>query len=157
MAKMGIMTSSRAHDAALAAAGGRLPDCARVKPLLRLPIFFAVLLAADIGAQVARFWSIRHRPAAGADWAPLAASLLLAAALRGIYTLLVRSMERRIPGELAPRPIQGAAGIALGLALFSSVFAVLHLAAGAHHPRRPLDADAPACHDLTPVSTLIRA
>jgi hypothetical protein len=73
-----------------------------MKPLVRLPIFFVVLLAADIGAQVGRFWTSHHPPAGGAGWTPLAASLLLAAALLGIYTLLVRSMERRMPGARSP-------------------------------------------------------
>ena len=130
---MDIMTSSHASDATLdAAAGDGSIDSARVRPLVRLPIFFFVLLAADIGAQFGRLWTMRHPPAGGADWAPFAASLLLAAALLGIYTVLVRSMERRAAGELAPRPIQGAAGMALGLALFSSVFGLLHLIGVAH-------------------------
>ena len=95
--------------------------------LVRLPVFFAILLAADIGAQLARRWVIRHAPPAEADWAKLGAAVLLAATLVGLYAGLVRSLERRAVGELAPRVVQGLAGIILGLALFSSVFGLLHL------------------------------
>lgn len=94
---------------------------------MRLPVFFAVLLAADIGAQFGRTWAIRHAPPGGSDWAPLGASLLLAAGLLGIYTGLVRLLERRPARELAPRPLLAAGGIILGLALFASVFGLLDL------------------------------
>lgn len=127
MVKIGAMASNNAHDVTMAAAGGRSTGPARMKSLVRLPVFFLVLLAAYIGAQFGRLWAMRHGSADGKDWAPFAASLLFAAALVGIYTVLVRSLERRRISELAPRPVQGAAGIALGLALFSSVFGLLHL------------------------------
>lgn len=106
--------------------GRRWRDFARRTPLLRLPVFFILLLAADIAAQLTRMWTIRHAPPGGADWASLAAVLLLAAALIGIYSGLVRLLESRAAGELAARPVQAGAGILLGLALFSSVFLLLH-------------------------------
>ena len=102
--------------------GTRWRDLTRRTPLLRLPAFFILLLAGDIGAQLARMWTIRHAPAAGADWASLAAVLLLAAALLGLYGGLVRLLECRAAREIAPRPLQAGAGILLGLALFASVF-----------------------------------
>jgi len=102
-------------------------DAARRASWVRLPVFFAVLLAADIGAQYGRAWAIHHAPSGRADWASLGAALLLAAALMGLYVGLVRSLERRATHELAPRPLQAIAGIALGLALFSSVFGLLHV------------------------------
>lgn len=102
-------------------------DFARRSSLVRLPVFFAVLLAAYIAAQFGRAWMIRHSPAGGADWARLGTALLLAAVLLGVYVGLVRSLERRATHELAPRPFQAIAGITLGLALFSSVFGLLHI------------------------------
>lgn len=107
--------------------GKRSPDAARGNSLLRLLVFFTVLLAADIGAQFGRAWATRHAPSGLRDWATLGAALLLAAALLGIYVGLVRSLERRATRELAPRALQAAAGIVLGLALFSSVFGALEL------------------------------
>jgi membrane protease YdiL (CAAX protease family) len=119
------MGSHHADDAA--APGRRGFDFARRTIAVRLPVFFVALLAADVGAQLGRMWTIRHAPAAVAGWAALGAALLLAAALTGLYAGLVRALERRTARELAPRPAQAVAGIALGLALFSSVFGVLHL------------------------------
>lgn len=107
--------------------GGRWLDVVRRSPLIRLPVFFVLLLAADIGAQLGRMWAIRHAPPGSAGWASLAAALLLAAALIGVYVGLVRSLERRATRELAPRAGQVVAGIILGLALFSSVFGLLRL------------------------------
>jgi uncharacterized protein len=121
------MASNHAGDVAAPSLAGRWLDFARRMPLVRLLVFFAVLLAAYIGAQFARMWVIRHAPPGGADWASLGTALLLAATLLALYTGLVRSLERRAPHELAPRAIQGAAGIILGLALFSSVFGLLQL------------------------------
>jgi CAAX protease family protein len=112
--------------AAPAPANGWL-DSARRASWVRLPVFFAALLAADIGAQFGRAWAIHHAPPGGRDWASLGAALLLAAALMGLYVALVRALERRAPHELAPRPLQAIAGIALGLMLFSSVFGLLHV------------------------------
>jgi uncharacterized protein len=105
----------------------RCLDFAHARPLLRLPLFFVVLLGAYIGAQFAQRWAIRHAPAGGVDGVSLGAALLLAAALAGVYVGLVRSLERRAARELAPRAMAAVAGIILGLALFSSVFALLHL------------------------------
>lgn len=89
--------------------------------------FFVALLAAYIGAQLGRIWPIRHAPPGGKDWISLGLALLFAAALLGIYVGLVRSLERRVPRELAPASLLTVAGILLGLALFSSVFGLLHL------------------------------
>jgi len=90
--------------------------------------FFVVLLAAYIAAQLGRIWPIRHAPPGGVDWVSLGTSLLFAAALLGLYIGLVRSLERRVsPRELAPAPVLAVGGIILGLALFSSVFGLLHV------------------------------
>jgi membrane protease YdiL (CAAX protease family) len=120
------MTGNPAAASGATRPGSPWREAVRRRPLARLPIFFLVLLAAYIGAQLAQIWAIRHAPAGGADPARLAAALLLAAALVAIYAGLVRSLERRAPRELAPRALQALAGILLGLALFSSVFALLH-------------------------------
>lgn len=95
--------------------------------LVRLLVFFAVLLAAYIAAQLGRVWLIRHAPSSGADWISIGATLVAAALLLGVYTALVRWMEARAARELAPDPIRALAGIILGLALFSSVFGLLRL------------------------------
>ncbi len=88
--------------------------------------FFVVLLAAYIGAQLSYQWAGRYAPG-GADWAALAAALVLSAALLALYAGVVRLLERRAARELAPAPRQGVAGIILGLALFSSVFGLLRV------------------------------
>jgi hypothetical protein len=62
-----------------------------------------------------------------AEWLTIGAALVFAAALVGLYAALVHWMERRAARELAPRVIQAVAGIVLGVALFSSVFGLLHL------------------------------
>jgi hypothetical protein len=121
------MSSNRADDTV-----GRPPRTGWLSAvgrgsLVRLLVFFAVLLAGDIAAQLGRMWVIRHAPAGEADWMSIGAALVLAAALLGLYVALVRSIERRAVRELAPRVIQGAAGIVLGLALFSTVFGLLYL------------------------------
>lgn len=94
---------------------------------VRLLVFFGVLLAGDVGGQLARIWVTRHAPAIGADWMLLGAALVCAAALVGLYVALTRYLERRPVRELAPRAGQALTGIILGLALFSSVFVLLHL------------------------------
>ncbi|MFZ0501510.1 MAG: CPBP family intramembrane glutamic endopeptidase [Steroidobacteraceae bacterium] len=99
----------------------------RKRLLVRLLVFFVVLLAADIAVQIGRHWVTRHAPAAAADWMTIGVALVLAAALVGLYATLVRWMEHRAARELAPRVIQAIAGIVLGVALFSAVFGLLHL------------------------------
>lgn len=122
------MVSNHADDALPTSAGRRWLQSVRRISWVRLPVFFAVLLAADVGAQLGRLWTIRHAPPGEAGRASLGAALLLAAALLALYTLLVRSMEGRATLELAPRPMQAAGGIILGMSLFASVFGLLHLA-----------------------------
>ncbi|MGH8287560.1 MAG: lysostaphin resistance A-like protein [Steroidobacteraceae bacterium] len=122
------MARTPAGDVAAPSRGQRWLDVVRRRPLLRLPIFFVVLLAAYIGAQVAHGWAIRHARPGGADSGTLEAALLLAAALVALYAGLVRSLERRATRELAPRALQAMAGVVLGVALFSSVFGLLHVA-----------------------------
>ena len=97
----------------------------RKRLLVRLLVFFVVLLAADIAVQLGRHWVTRHAPAT-ADWMTIAAAVVLAAALLGLYTVLVRWMEHRAAHELAPRALQAVAGIIMGVALFSIVFELLH-------------------------------
>jgi hypothetical protein len=98
----------------------------RKRLLVRLLVFFVVLLAADIAVQIGRHWVTRHAPAT-ADWMTIGATVVLAAAMVGLYAGLVRWMEHRAAHELAPRAIQAVAGIILGVALFSIVFELLHL------------------------------
>lgn len=121
------MENNPTGDVAAPSSAGRWFDSARRLPLIRLPAFFVALLAAYIAAQFGRAWVIRHAPAGSKDWVSLAAALLVAAALLGLYVGLVRSLERRAIHELAPRPGQAVAGMVLGLALFSSVFGLLHV------------------------------
>jgi hypothetical protein len=121
------MASNPAGDVAATPRGRRWLDAVSRTPLLRLLIFFAVLLAADIGAQFGRLWAIRHAPPGRLDWVSLGSALLLATILLSIYVGLVRSLERRRTRELEPRILHVIAGIFLGLALFSSVFGLLHL------------------------------
>ena len=105
---------------------GSLPSVRRLS-LLRLPVFFGVLLAGDIAAQLARVWTIRHVPAGGSDWMSIATAVAAAGLLVGLYAVLVRLLERRQARELAPGAIRGLAGIVLGILLFGSVFGLLHL------------------------------
>jgi uncharacterized protein len=95
--------------------------------VVRLLAFFAVLLAGDIVAQFGRMWVARRASGAGAEWMLIGAALVLAAALLGLYVVIVRWTERRPARELTPGAGQGLAGIAFGLALFSTVFALLYL------------------------------
>jgi CAAX protease family protein len=121
------MQTPHAGGAPAPSPGRRRFDFVRRSLAVRLPLFFAALLLADIGAQLGRMWTLRHAPPADADRAVLGAALLLAAALAGLYAWLVRTLEHRAVRELSPRPIQAACGIALGLGLFASVFGLLHL------------------------------
>lgn len=122
------MASSPKGDIKALSPGRRWRDFACRTPLLRLPIFFVLLLAGDVTAQLGRMWTVRRAPGDSTDIivVPLAAVALLAAALLGIYAGLVRWLECRTVRELTPRPAQAVGGILLGLALFSSVFLLLH-------------------------------
>jgi uncharacterized protein len=95
--------------------------------VVRLLAFFVVLLAGDIVAQFGRMWLAQRASAAGAEWMLIGAALVLAAALLGLYVVIVRWTEQRPARELTPGAGQGLAGIAVGLALFSTVFALLYL------------------------------
>jgi CAAX protease family protein len=95
--------------------------------LVRLLVFFGVLLAGDIAAQLGRIWTLRHAPRGGADALSVGAALVLAAVLAAVYAALVHWMERRRARELAPDAIRGAAGVILGAGLFSSVLGLLLL------------------------------
>ena len=121
------MASNPAGDVAAPPPGRSWLDAARRTPLVRLLIFFAILLAADIGAQFARIWPIRHAPSGYRDWVSLGSALLLAVILLSVYVGLVRSLERRAARELEPRISHAIGGILLGLALFSSVFGLLQV------------------------------
>lgn len=121
------MASNPTDDVAGPPPGRRWLDAVRRAPLVRLLIFFAVLLAADIGAQFSRLWAIRHAPPGRLDWVSLGSALLLAAVLLSVYVGLVRSLEGRATRELQPRIHHVIAGILLGLALFSSVFGLLYV------------------------------
>src|SRR5260370_7400423 len=64
-----------------------------------------------------------------------AGAAVLAALCLGVYIAASKWIERRTPTELAVHraPLELATGTLLGLALFSSVMAILWLA-GAYHP-----------------------
>lgn len=94
---------------------------------VRLLAFFVVLLAGDIVAQYGRMWVARHAPAGSADWMLVGAAVVLAAGLVGLYVAIVRWTEQRPAGELAPRAGQCLVGVAVGLALFSTLFGLLYL------------------------------
>jgi hypothetical protein len=95
--------------------------------LVRLLAFFVVLVAGDSLAKLTCFWIARHAPAGGGDWILVGAALVLAAALVGLYVLLVRWTEQRPAREVAPRVGDGLAGIAAGVAFFSTVLGLLYL------------------------------
>ena len=95
--------------------------------LVRLLAFFVVLLAGDVVAQQSAMRAARHAPAGGAEWVLIGAALMLAAALVGLYVLIVRWTEHRPARELAPGVGYLLIGIAVGLALFSTVFGLLYL------------------------------
>jgi uncharacterized protein len=95
--------------------------------IVRLIAFFVVLLAGDVVAQQSAMWVARQAPAGSADWMVVAAAFVLAAALLGLYVLIVRWTEQRSAEELTPGVRLVLLGIALGLALFSTVFGLLHL------------------------------
>jgi uncharacterized protein len=99
----------------------------RKRLLVRLLVFFVVLFAVYIAPQIGRHWVTHHSPADIADWLTIGSALVFAVALVGLYVALVRWLEKRAAHELAPRAIQAVAGIVLGVALFSSVFGLLHL------------------------------
>jgi membrane protease YdiL (CAAX protease family) len=98
---------------------------------LRLLVFFVVLLLGDVGAQLALGWSAAHAPPRLADLAVLGVSVALAAALFGIYAVLVHRMEFRKATEISSRPGQLLAGALLGFALFATVIGLIHVVGSA--------------------------
>lgn len=126
------MATNPTGDLTAPSFGSARLDPTHTRWVIRLPVFFTVLLAAYIAAQFGRAWVIRHAPPSGKDWVSLGTSLLIAAILVGMYVRLVRSLERRAVRELAPGVIQAVAGITLGLTLFSSVFGLLRVIGVAH-------------------------
>jgi len=95
--------------------------------ILRLVVFFAVLMAAYIGFQVARSMIVPHQPGPVHDLLTLACAAGLALGMLAIYALLVRGLEARPATELrlgsaAPNLI---GGVAVGAGLFVAVYAVL--------------------------------
>jgi uncharacterized protein len=98
---------------------------------VRLLVFFVALLTADVGAQFALGWTRKHAPPSLADWALLGAAVALAAALIGIYAVLVHRMESRKATEIALRPRQALAGALLGCALFATVIGLIHVVGSA--------------------------
>lgn len=120
---------------------GRRSSSLQLAALIRLVVFFAVLLAADVGAQLALGWAFRHAPKGTADWVALGGAIALAAALIGLYIALVRAMEHRGAGELAPRAGRALGGVLLGMALFATVIGLIHAAGGAalHGPSARFD------------------
>lgn len=107
------------------------PAFRRIAPI-RLIVFFAVLLAGDIGAQLLRVWVTRHATSGNRDWAVLGISLVLAGILVALYVGLVRGFERRRAHEITAFGSLVLAGVASGFALFSTVFLVLYAVGIAH-------------------------
>lgn len=97
------------------------------RPLLRLPVLFALALAAYLGAILGFQLAAKRAPESLAHAATAALGLALGAMLIFAYRLAIRTFEGREPAELhlagAERPL--AAGAALGAALFATVYAVL--------------------------------
>lgn len=100
------------------------PAVRRLAPV-RLIALFALLLAGDIGAQLARIWAFKHATPTSRDWVGLGVSLVLGAMLVALYIALVWGFERRKAREISPSGLQALAGVAVGLALFATVFAIL--------------------------------
>ena len=102
--------------------------------VLRLILFFVVLVVADIGAQLGLQQFVRHVPPHHQELVTLAAALAACLVMLLVYVLLVRWIERRPAKELAP--LRGlplaAAGAILGFALFCAVYGVLWVLGVAH-------------------------
>lgn len=97
----------------------------RVAPLRLLLLGFPVLMG--FGLTMAFHHEYRKgRMFAYSPWVDAAVTLLLCAALAGLYALLVRWLEKRWPRELALRGGLGwgALGLLAGFLMFSAVYAV---------------------------------
>lgn len=95
---------------------------------LRLLLFFLVLFGSDLCGHPALVWVYRHSSAVLRDWAALGASIVVALGLLGIYAALVHVLEHRKAHELAPGGVRALVGVGLGVALFTGMIALLHVA-----------------------------
>jgi membrane protease YdiL (CAAX protease family) len=94
---------------------------------LRFVVFFAVLIAIDVGCQFGRAMLLRHAPQIPRDMVFVGENLAIAVTMIIGYRLLVRWTERRKVTELGfAQLIPGTLGGALlGFILFCAVYAVL--------------------------------
>lgn len=95
--------------------------------IVRLLLFFLVLLTVYAGVRLALIEVIKQAPKDKMDIIAIGAAVVLGAVMIGVYALLVRWTERRRARELAPlRGLPLAiGGVLFGFALFSIVYAVL--------------------------------
>jgi uncharacterized protein len=95
--------------------------------IVRLFVFFFVLVTAYAGAQVGLAQLAKHAPELHVEAVTAAGTVVACIALLVIYALLVRGIERRPARELAL--LRGAPlaviGVLIGLALFCTVYAIL--------------------------------
>ncbi len=103
---------------------GARPTVLRLAPV-RLIALFVLLLAGDIGAQLARAWAFERVPLPDRDGVVLGVSLALSAVLLALYFALVWGFEGRKARELSPAVWQALAGVGVGFGLFATVFAIL--------------------------------
>jgi uncharacterized protein len=94
---------------------------------VRILACFGILTGCDIAAQLLRAQTA-HLGGEHADALVLPTTLLLTGMLVWVYSILVRRHEHRSASELRPGVLAGIGGGALGVALFSCVFAALGLA-----------------------------
>ena len=101
---------------------------------IRLILFFVLLVTAYVGVQIALPQIAKLVPKDNAQVVVLAAASGLCLVLLGVYTLLVRWVERRHARELSP--FRGLplviGGAVFGFALFCGVYAVLWAMGIAH-------------------------
>ncbi|HEY2481828.1 MAG TPA: CPBP family intramembrane glutamic endopeptidase [Caulobacteraceae bacterium] len=107
---------------------GRVLNFLRCLAPVRLVIMIALQFGALIGSAIVHNL-ISGRRVPGAQDA--AVSLVLCAAMIGVYVLLVRLFERRWPAELTPRPSWALLGLALGCGLFCIVYGLLSVVGAA--------------------------
>ncbi len=107
--------------------------------VVRLVVLFVAVTMADGGVWAARANLLPLVPAADRGAAEIAFPLAGALAILLAYALLVRAMEHRWAGEIAPAraPAGLIGGALLGLALFGSVIAILTALGIAHVTATP--------------------